>query len=391
MSRMLVLGSLLIIGMLFLGCVRVPEKIQPLPLAFSAKQCPEQKQCEPPSPKISAHVLNAPIYTTLGGKPTLFYEVFISNYSNSSPKLHKVEVVESGSGKVLTVVSGEELGKSLRAPMPNSHMDDYMLLLMVELQDGDKPVAISHKFYFDNTIMESGKANINYTKPITIAPPLYGEGWLAAQAPSNFNHHRFGFFGIVGAPNTPGVSQRYAVDWIRYGANGKIYSDDPYKNEDYFCYGQEIHAVADGEIVDTKDQVPDNTPWSSPPITVTWAGGNYAMEQIANGTYAFYAHMIPGSLKVKIGDKVKKGDVLGLLGNSGNSDAPHLHFHIATSKDALFAEGLPYMFESYEFEGNQDWLATMQNDSTFKSTGKKTIVNSMPVDNDVVTLAQPMN
>jgi murein DD-endopeptidase MepM/ murein hydrolase activator NlpD len=64
--------------------------------------------------------------------------------------------------------------------------------------------------------------------------------------------------------------------------------------------------------------------------------------------FAFYAHMQPGSLRVKLGEKVRRGQVLGLVGNSGNSTAPHLHFHVTDANSPLESEGLPYVFESFE-------------------------------------------
>jgi murein DD-endopeptidase MepM/ murein hydrolase activator NlpD len=72
---------------------------------------------------------------------------------------------------------------------------------------------------------------------------------------------------------------------------------------------------------------------------------------LGNGKYAFYAHLQPGSLRVKVGDRVKRGQLIGLVGNSGNSTEPHLHFHLSDSTSPLGAEGIPYVHESYELVG----------------------------------------
>ena len=66
-----------------------------------------------------------------------------------------------------------------------------------------------------------------------------------------------------------------------------------------------------------------------------------------NGNYAFYAHLKPDSLKVKPGDQLKAGQVIAALGNSGNSDAPHLHFHVMDGPDPLASNGLPFVFKSF--------------------------------------------
>ncbi len=81
------------------------------------------------------------------------------------------------------------------------------------------------------------------------------------------------------------------------------------------------------------------------------AGGNYVVVNIGHGRYTFYAHMQPGSLKVKVGDTVKTGQVLGLLGNTGNTDGAHLHFHIMDGPSPLLSNGLPFVFTKFTGEG----------------------------------------
>jgi murein DD-endopeptidase MepM/ murein hydrolase activator NlpD len=95
------------------------------------------------------------------------------------------------------------------------------------------------------------------------------------------------------------------------------------------------------------------------PITLDTIGANYVIVALGNGGFAFYAHLQPGSLRVKPGDCVRRGQVLGLLVNSGNSDAPHLHFHISDA-NSLESEGLPYVFDSFEV------LGTVYPDKAFK-------------------------
>ena len=92
--------------------------------------------------------------------------------------------------------------------------------------------------------------------------------------------------------------------------DGKTYQGDPADNKNYRAYGHEIHAVADGIVTETKDGLPQNTPGAKSlaiPITLETIGGNHVITDMGNGLYAFYAHMQPGSLRVKVGDKVKSG------------------------------------------------------------------------------------
>jgi murein DD-endopeptidase MepM/ murein hydrolase activator NlpD len=87
------------------------------------------------------------------------------------------------------------------------------------------------------------------------------------------------------------------------------------------------------------------------PITLETVGGNHVIIDIGGGYYAFYAHLKPGSIRVREGQRVKRGDVIGLVGNSGNSTEPHLHFHISDGNSPLGSEGVPYRLDSFELVG----------------------------------------
>jgi murein DD-endopeptidase MepM/ murein hydrolase activator NlpD len=142
---------------------------------------------------------------------------------------------------------------------------------------------------------------------------------------------------------------------VKLGDDGLIARNgDLSQNANYYTYGAETLAVADGVVADIKDGIPENVPQTKAravPITLETIGGNYVLLDIGNGRFAFYAHLQPQSLKVKVGDKVKLGQTLGLVGNSGNSDLPHLHFHIVNAASPLAAEGVPYVFKSFVMQG----------------------------------------
>jgi murein DD-endopeptidase MepM/ murein hydrolase activator NlpD len=150
------------------------------------------------------------------------------------------------------------------------------------------------------------------------------------------------------------IAQRFATDWTRVGADGLAFRGDPAKNANWSAYGAEVLAVADATVADVKDGVPENDPTSEKkavPIDLETVGGNYVILDLGGGRFAFYAHLRPGSIRVRVGDRVRRGQVLALLGNSGNSDAPHLHFHVTDGVSPLGAEGVPYVFESFYMEG----------------------------------------
>ena len=151
-------------------------------------------------------------------------------------------------------------------------------------------------------------------------------------------------------------SQEFAFDLDQLDRNMEIILSQKRPNEEYPCYGKEVIAVADGEVVDSFDQLPEN-PSSCSDITkeqiikfaheygyVHLSGGNQVILKHPKGEYSFCAHLIPGSVKVKKGDKVKRGQILGKVGNSGNSDGPHLHFQLMDGPDKSTARGLPCRF-----------------------------------------------
>jgi Peptidase family M23 len=121
-----------------------------------------------------------------------------------------------------------------------------------------------------------------------------------------------------------------------------------------YSYGSEVLAVADARFSDLKDSFPDNiglTERKSRAITLDNIVGNYVILDLGHGRFALYAHLQPGSLRVKVGDKVKTGQVLALVGNSGNSDAPHLHFQGTDANSPMGSEGVPYEFEIFTHLG----------------------------------------
>ena len=107
--------------------------------------------------------------------------------------------------------------------------------------------------------------------------------------------------------------------------------------------GKEVLVVADGAVVGTRNDLPEQTPGTYPAgIPIDEADGNFVVLDVGNGFYVNYAHMQPGSVRPKLGDKVKRGDVIGLVGNTGNSVAPHMHLHVMDGPSPLASQGLPY-------------------------------------------------
>ncbi len=183
--------------------------------------------------------------------------------------------------------------------------------------------------------------------------PLKG-AWIAINTFDNpYEHRRMN-------------SQEFGFDLGQLDENMVFIPPKGNKNE-FFCFhGKEVIAIADGEVVDTFNEIPEN-PSAGELLPedkmreiinkfgyIPLAAGNFVVVRHSGNECSFYAHLIPNSIKVKKGEKIKQGQVLGLLGNSGNSSAPHLHFQLMKGSDFLTARGLPCYFTNItEIEGNK--------------------------------------
>ncbi|HEX8134000.1 MAG TPA: M23 family metallopeptidase [Actinomycetes bacterium] len=142
------------------------------------------------------------------------------------------------------------------------------------------------------------------------------------------------------------------------------------RTRDCYGWGQPVHAALDGVIVQAVDGVPERQwlhvvreSWLAVRNTVAFArrgldptrlAGNHVIMATA-GTYALYAHLAPGSVAVTRGQQVRAGEVLGRVGHTGNSTAPHLHFQLMDSGDPLRARGIPCAFAAYLVERDGRW------------------------------------
>jgi Peptidase family M23 len=142
--------------------------------------------------------------------------------------------------------------------------------------------------------------------------------------------------------------ERFAYDIVGV-KDGKIYSGDADKPESFFGFGQPVLAPADGTVVTAVDRYDDN-PVGKRSATNPKEGNTVVIDQ-GNGEFSMIAHLKSGSVKVKVGDKVKVGQAIGQCGNSGNSDLPHVHYHVQTTKDWFKGDGLPIEFVDYVADG----------------------------------------
>lgn len=196
------------------------------------------------------------------------------------------------------------------------------------------PSAATFPAEFEKTKMEimialddEGKiAGFQIKAPVAVKPKNTSRNKTPLRLP--FNGDWFIFWGgdtVAQNYHQDAATQRFAFDILKVNADGQTHSGNGAKNEDYFAFGQEIVADADGVVTDVVTGVHDNSPGVMNPLM---AVGNFVMIKHANGEVSVYCHLKFESTRVKAGQPVKRGDVIGLCGNTGNSTEPHLHYQV---------------------------------------------------------------
>jgi murein DD-endopeptidase MepM/ murein hydrolase activator NlpD len=198
----------------------------------------------------------------------------------------------------------------------------------------------------------AGPTRVAEEDPARIGAPLFGKRWLTGEGCCDtITSHRGAIFPIDGTFHAP---ERFAIDWVKVGKNGRLYDGPKDELSSYPYYGAMIRSVADGRVVGTRDTEPEQTPGQFPSgLALNDFGGNYVVIKIGEGQYAYYAHLQKGKKGVLVepGDRVEKGQVIGKLGNTGNTDAPHLHFMLIDGKAPLTSDALPFEIGSFRTRG----------------------------------------
>jgi hypothetical protein len=304
-----------------------------------------------------------PLVPVIGdGKAHLAYEYYLTNYGKKPMRIVSLRIRGIGGAAFTTTVEGDALKSSFTPASPPNRLVAYdpvlapgasgLIYIFLNFSGLETPERLAHSLVVEADgdprnaqRIPLDELAIEKTGAALVDEPFTGDRWLAANAPSNTSLHRRAVIVLDGKPRVP---ERYAIDWIKLGDNGDSYSGDQYKNSSYYAYNVPILAVADGKVTAVSDGLPENIPHKSKPVgeqTLVTMPGNNVIEDIGDGLYAGYAHLIPGTITVKAGDQVHRGQVLGRLGNSGNSTEPHLHLQVCNAPSFLICEGVPMEFQ----------------------------------------------
>jgi murein DD-endopeptidase MepM/ murein hydrolase activator NlpD len=302
----------------------------------------------------------------------LAYTVQLTNHTANPMTIQSFEVVDpdnknivTGHNKVVSILN--ENITSLVQPFtlpPTLDQADYSQVLAGG-QTGEVyfdvtypnlksvPAHISHRVTVTQSSQNTPVATytaidepitVGNEQPIILSPPLKGPRWFDGNGCcKQIGPHR-GVMSPINGQIRP--AEMFAIDFVQLDAKGRGYTGNVKDLSSYAYYGADIYAAAPGTVVEVVRDLPNTVPGANPPTTTAdAASGNHVIMDVGAGHYIMYAHLIPGSPTVQVGDVVPKGYVLGKLGNSGNSSGPHLHFQVMDRPSALGANGLPFVFD----------------------------------------------
>ncbi|MEU1469392.1 M23 family metallopeptidase [Streptomyces sp. NPDC005761] len=329
---------------------------------------------------LTAAVMTKPApFNATDGRTHLSYELLTTNaLSSSTPvRLDRVDVLDARTKRVVGSLSGQALAEAANPvgdPLPGADgytppppaptptviqgSQKWVIWLDLTLRRGQPaPEVLEHHLSgailapggpsaFEETVQVTPTA---HTAPLNLAPPVRPGTWYSSESCCGNTHHRRGLGPINGRFYVP---QRFAIDWYRVGEQGQTWEGDPTRLTSYLSYRQPVVAADGGRVVEVQDGIPDNAPPVTPPVPpIEETVGNHVTVEVAPGRYLLYAHLKPGSLKVREGDHVEPGRVLGLIGNSGNSTTPHLHFQVMTTAEFFPTDSPPFTFRKFRVVG----------------------------------------
>ncbi len=312
-------------------------------------------------------VLSIPeAYPATDGSVHIAYELLLSNVLSQQITLDAVTVVADGA--TLSQLSGDDLTSwmkvygadgATRAMGPGQQALVWLDVTVPSI--AEVPSTLSHEIAISperaippvvQTQMTEVVASteVDASGPVVIGAAVSGENWLDGNSCCAVTPHRAAVNPINGGLHVP---ERYAIDFVQLDDSGRVF-DGPVDDISSYAYeGADILAVGDGPVVWMVWDLPEQKPGANPTgLTVQQYGGNHIVQDLGNGVYAFYAHLQPGNPEgLEVGQRLTKGQTIATLGNSGNTDAPHLHFHLMDSPLPLASNGVAFAFERFQLQG----------------------------------------
>ena len=325
----------------------------------------------------------------------IVYDFRLDNVTGSRVRLERLRVAAASPPGVLATYRGDQivplllvLGAAEPTRTLGPGQTGFVFLDLTFPRTGHIPRHLEHRLVLtvgegsaaDRETMDGMAVTLASRTPIRIDRPLRGGKLLAFNGCCAKSDHARAVH-LVGGRVV--IAQRFAIDFIRFNGQS-TFEGDPSRNESYFIFGKPVLAVAPGRVIAARDGVPENTPPIEPPITTSEALlGNYVVEALGGHRFAVYAHLHTGSVRVRAEQRVHRGQVLGLVGNTGNSTEPHLHFHVTSGPSPVGSDGVPYVFRSFRYDARLVGLDT-GNPAVVPADPPRARERQLPLDNDII-------
>ncbi len=315
---------------------------------------------------LAMRVLDPPVPVRgADGHKHLAYEIAISNQSGLDVTIDRVQAGSHGR-PLGAAVAGAAFAEQLRVFGHESEGTTTVppggsaMLFMDVRYRGSDPTGLTHRWRLTTADPAGGptqelrfpgvRTRVGQRRPLVVEAPLRGARWLDANGCClPIGGHRGGTLAVDG---TVHVGERYAIDFVGLDRQDRLFAGPKHELSSYGFYGAPVHSATGGKVVAAVDGRPEQTPGILPTdLTLPEYAGNYVTVRIDRHRYALYAHLERGSVRISRGDRVRPGEKLGLLGNSGNTDAPHLHFQIMNGRSPLQSNGLPFVFSRFTGTG----------------------------------------
>ena len=351
---------------------------------------------------------NAPVpFHGSDGNTHLVYELIVTNFSSGSAAIEDAEILSGDTVLArldTTAVAGrlQPAGQRETTGTLAPGMQALLFLHVILAPNTPVPQKLSHRIAARVSAAPPGRQQlresggeilVRKSDVVTIGPPLAGARFIAADSCCDASRHTRAALPVNGRVV---IAQRFAVDWEQLDDAGRIYAGAQSEPKNYTIYDKDILAVKDATVVSVLDGLPDQVPGKMPEgIAIEEADGNSIVVDLGGGRYALYAHLRAGSIKVKPGDRVKLGQVMARVGNSGNTLAPHLHFHVMDAPVPLAANGLPYAIDAFTVTGTTGGTAAFDKaeaDGTpialTRETPPRAVKNALPLDQLEITFGR---
>ncbi len=336
----------------------------------------------------------APTPVRSGATRRLAYELHLTNHADVPLVLDRIDVLDAASSP-LASLSGDALQAALRLDgaardeaatrtvPPGRHAIVYLDLRLDAARA--MPKTLRHRVAWmrdgETTRVEGANTSVSSRAPVVLGAPL-GEGdWVALYDPAMPRGHRRVAFAIDGTLRIPA---RHAIDWMRVDDEGRLSHGDEQVLANWYGYGADVLAVADATVVALRDAIAEPARLDAATRhPLEDASGNYVSLDLGGGRYVHYEHLQPGSVRVHVGERVRRGAPIARLGFTGDATGPHLHMHVSDGAVPLAGEGLPFVFARYDAIGAFASMAALGRPFTAE-TGAQARANDLPLPAAVV-------